>query len=316
MAEQGLTVGGDRAPVQSNPALVYLASLAPVGRRSMASALARVARLLGYDDVAHTPWASLRYEHVQAIRTKLTEDGYRPATVNQTLAGIRGTLRAAWQMGQLDSDTYQRAMAVQTVTGSTLPAGRAVAPGELVAIMREVGSDPTPAGRRDAALIALAYGAGLRRAELAGLTLADLADDGELITVRVMGKRAKERLTYLDNGSAQAMRDWLHVRGEQPGPVFWRGRKGGHLTPGHGMTPQAVRDVIARRAARAGVPNLTPHDLRRSFVSDLLDAGQDIATVAAMAGHSSVTTTQRYDRRGERAKQRAARALSVPYYGR
>lgn len=67
--------------------------------------------------------------------------------------------------------------------------------------------------------------------------------------------------------------------------------------------------ILKRCATKAMVSKLSPHDLRRSFVSDL----PDIATVAAMAGDSRVTTTQRYDRRGEEAKRKAAGTLHVPY---
>ena len=300
----------------SNPAAVYLAGLAPTGRRSMAAALRRVAQLCGYADWQLAPWTAMRFEHVQAIRSKLLEEGSKPATVNKTLAAIRGVLRAAWRMGQIDAEHYQRAADVPSVAGSRLPVGRAVTQGELAAIMRACTDDDTPAGARDAAIIALAYGAGLRRAELSALTMDCIAQDEDQYTIRLTGKRRKERQLYLDNGAADALGEWLDVRGAEPGPLFYAGRRGGHLAAGKGMTPQAIRDVVVRRAEQAGVKDVSPHDLRRTFVSDLLDSGVDIATVSAMAGHANIQTTARYDRRGEAAKRRAARVLHVPFLGR
>ena len=67
---------------------------------------------------------------------------------------------------------------------------------------------------------------------------------------------------------------------------------------------------------RAGLEHVTPHDLRRSFVTHLLDAGNDLSVVRDLAGHADLQTTARYDRRGERAQEAAAATLAVPYHGR
>lgn len=299
----------------ANPAHSYLMGLTATGRRTMTSTLAQVADMLG-GDIESVPWAALRYEHIVAIRTALVERGLAPATVNKYLAALRGVARETWRLGQIDAETYQRIAAVKGVRGETLPAGRGLGPGEIGALMRACAADHTPAGARDAAIIAMGYGAGLRRAELAGLDLADLSDDGEIITATIRGKGGKERLVYLDNGSANAMRDWLAVRGTEAGPLFYAGRKGGRLNVGQSLSGQAIRDILVKRAGEAGLSNTTPHDLRRSFVSDLLEAGVDISTVANMAGHANIETTRRYDRRGEQAKRKAARALHVPYQSR
>lgn len=307
------TLPVEREQLSLNPALVYLASLQGAGRRGMHNALSQVAGLFGRT-VESMDWAGLEYEHLMAIRTKLSDLGYKPATINHRLAGVRGVLRAAYRMRLITSEQFTLTREVGLVRGSTLPAGRAVKGGELAAIMQACAQDESAAGRRDAAIIAIAYAAGLRRAELAGLRLDNINPlDDELIELRLTGKGNKERTVYLNNGSAAALRDYLQVRGAVPGALFYSGVTGGRLRDNSSMTPQAIRNVIVKRAAQAGADTLTPHDLRRSFVSDLLDAGVDIATVSRMAGHSNVQTTARYDRRGEQAKQQASRALKVPY---
>jgi integrase len=178
--------------------------------------------------------------------------------------------------------------------------------------MRECLADPSPVGRRDAAILACGYPGGLRRAEIAALQREDLADDGETITLQVRGKGRKTRPVYLDNGGADALRDWLTVRGAEPGPLFWAGRKGGHLVRGQGLTPQSVYDMVKRRAQAAGVRELGTHDLRRTTASDLLDIA-DAVTVAGVLGHSSPDTTGKYDRRGERARRKASQGLNIAY---
>ena len=154
------------------------------------------------------------------------------------------------------------------------------------------------------------YGGGLRREEAVALLVDDY--DPEDSSLRVRGKGNRERIAYATNGGRDALDDWLQVRGVDPGPLFVPVDKAGRLTLRR-ITGTAVLYMLRRRATAAGVARFSPHDLRRSYVSDLLDAGADISTVQRLAGHASPLTTARYDRRGERAKRQAAELLHVPY---
>ncbi len=304
------------APLDHRPAAVYLARLAVGARRSQLGALRTMAHLLGGTDAdAFTlPWHQLGYQHTQALRTHLAER-YAPATTNRMLAALRGVLTECWRLGLMDAEARARASDVATVRGTTIPRGRALKGGELRALFAVCQGGG--AGERDAALLATLYAGGLRRSEAVALDVGDYdpaySDDAGALTVR-HGKGHKERVVYLHNGGRTAMGDWLAIRGQEPGPLFLRVRKGGVLVHAR-LTDQAVLDILQRRCAQAGVTACSPHDLRRTMISDLLDAGADISTVQKLAGHSNVTTTQRYDRRGEATKAKAAGLLHVPYTG-
>jgi site-specific recombinase XerD len=260
-----------------------------------------------------SPWPRLQYQHTQAVRAWLAEH-YAPATANKFLAALRGVQKESFKLGLMSPDDYARAREVEGVKGTTLPAGREVTPGELVALFRVCAEDPTPAGARDAALLALLYGGGLRRSEAVALRLSDYAPETGTLTVRA-GKGRKARTGHATNGAADALAAWLDVRGTDRGALLCPVDKAGRLHFRR-MTDQAVLYILRKRAQEAGVAHCTPHDLRRSFISHLLDRGADISTVQRMAGHANVTTTARYDRRGEEAKRKAAALLVVPFVRR
>jgi len=294
------------SPTQS-PALVYLASLAPTGRRAMTSRLKYVAGLFNqaYESV---PWQQLRYQHIAAIRSKLQESQLAPATINATIYALRGVARAAFNLGLMSAEDYQRLRDVKPVKGERLPAGRALSVGEITALLDTCNASTI--GIRDGALISLMYSSGMRRAELVGLDINHYNQEtGEL---KVLGKGNKERMLYISNGAAEALADWLTTRGNTPGALFNPVTKTGKIQARH-MTAQAVYNLLCNRAGAAGIKRFSPHDLRRSFISELLDRGADISTVQQLAGHSNIQTTARYDRRGEKAKRKAQELLYVPY---
>ena len=293
-----------------HPALVYLSSLQPKGRRSMTSSLEQIARMCGFT-LQTMPWHRLKYEHVQAIVTKLSET-LAPATVNKGLAAIRGTMKAAWRLELISAEDYARVHDVHLVKGTRLPTGRQLSDGEIFALFSVTAKDKNPSGKRDLAILALSYAAGLRRAEVASLNLDQLKEEEDFIAVRLIGKGNKERIVYLNNGARDFLKSYLTIRGPEPGALFYAGRKSGKLIQGQRITDQGIYGILKKRAGEADVENVTPHDLRRTFVSNMLDLGVDLTTVSALAGHANVQTTAKYDRRNENAKKEAARALKIP----
>jgi site-specific recombinase XerD len=263
---------------------------------------------------------------VEQYAAELQQSGRAPRSINRALAAVRWWARRvvdlAYESGMpaeqraVILDQAGRVAAVKDVTGTRPQKGRHIATGELGALMDACAADPTPAGIRDAAIIALAWATGARRSELAGLTLADFSPTGEGegdLLIRD-GKGDKARTVFVFNGSFEALADWLTMRGSKPGPLFYAIRKGGHVTPGAGVSDEALAQMLDKRAKQAGLSKpVTWHDFRRSFAGNLLDNGNDLVTVQKLMGHSSPITTSNYDRRGEETKRRASRTLHVPY---
>jgi site-specific recombinase XerD len=300
---------------QTNAAQVYIAALAPGSRRTMRQALATIAAIAaGMEvDTYQFPWGKLRFEHVAALRAQLAER-YEWTTANKMLSALRSTLKVAWQLGQMTAEEYQAAVDVKQIAGATLPAGRALDGAELARLIATCQADPSPAGVRDAAIVSILYGCGLRRAELAGLDVQDY--DVRAGALRILGKRNKRRVAYLAHAEV-ALRAWLDARQvvSAHGPLFCHVSTEGSILDQARLSESGIYKMLQRRASEAGLHHLSPHDFRRTFVGDLLDAGVDIATVQQMAGHASVQTTARYDRRPDARKKEAAARLRLPGRG-
>jgi site-specific recombinase XerD len=311
MDDRAYLIAARNVPPDQHPAAVYLGRLAVGSRRTMRQSLDAIASELtaGRCDAMTLDWSAVRYQHSAAVRAALAEK-HAPATVNKMLSALRGVLKECWRLGLTAAEEYHRAADLPAVRGTSLLQGRALSMGELRTLFTACSADDRPAGVRDAAILAVLYGAGLRRSELVALSLSDYRADAGEIRVR-RGKGRKARVCHAPKGCSVALNRWLEVRGSEKGPLFCPINKAGKLTIRE-MTDQAILYILEKRGTSNAVDHFSPHDLRRTYISDLLDAGADISTVQQMAGHANVQTTARYDRRGETTKRKAAELLHVP----
>jgi integrase len=249
-------------------------------------------RRTGQENVTYLycDWSALRSADVRAIKEWLTAPSqlaeasparYAPATVNRMLAALRGVLSEARRLGLVRDEDCPAAdlRALSAAGGPPIPPrGRSLSRGELTALLACCRGDEAyyrrfprrlPHDTRDAALIAMLYGVGLRRCEIVALDLDDY--DRERGTVRIRSARAgRERILSVRAAGAmryvryvQDMRDWLALRGDSPGPLFCSIPKSGLIT-GRRLSDQAIYHILRVRQRQARLAPFSPGDLRRS----------------------------------------------------
>ncbi|MCV9067373.1 site-specific integrase [Escherichia coli] len=291
-----------------NPALLWLASLTPAGRRGMQSLLRRCAGILRPGAKPDTyPWHTLDYTSVMRVRSVLLDEGYAVATVNMALSALKSVAGAAFSMGILDADRLTRIRSVRRVTGSATRLGRALDRTEIRAMLAAAGKADAVRCQRNRAILLLLCGAGLRAAELVALDVGDIDVAMGIVIVR-QGKGRKIREIHLSGKVCMQLRRWLKLRRYHAGPLFSRISRAGQ--PGRQrLTTTGLTGLLAQLREAAKVDYFTPHDLRRTFITRLLEQGVDINVVRQLAGHADISTTTRYDCRGRQAVDRASRAL-------
>ncbi len=221
------------------------------------------------------------------LRERRRPDGsvYAERSIARSVVAVRGLHRYLRSEEEVPSDPSANLAAPST--GRSLPHPLSVAD---VARLLDAAGDTTPAGLRDRAALELLYGAGLRISEATGIDVDDLDQRDRL--VRVRGKGDRERIVPYGEPAAEAIDAWL-VRGRATLPVrapaLLVNLRGGRLSR------QGLWTVVGRAAASAGLEGrVTPHTLRHSFATHLLDGGADVREVQELLGHASVTTTQIY----------------------
>jgi integrase len=296
----------------------YLLRLGEGSRRSMRAALERFAAAHGADDVDALEWHELTADDV-ATASASVRDVYAPRSAAQTAAALRGVLKVASQTHP-EFDPTRLVGAIVRARGTRELAGRALAPAELTALFEAASRSRTAA--RDAAALGLLYGAGLRRREAAALLWCDVRGI-PASAVTFIGKGDRERTVPLPLGTSAAL-EALRRTVLEEGRAIARVSAGEYRTPAPSLeiaelpvlhlSPSGVYMLVLRMKRTAGLlEHVTPHDLRRSYVSDAIDSSGDPMAVARNVGHVNVQTTFGYDRRGERAAVKAAASLHVPY---
>jgi integrase/recombinase XerD len=243
---------------------------------------------------AFVPWHCLNAAAVQAILAKV--EG-APATKSTALSALKGIAAAGYDLEVLSAETLTRIRRVKPPRGKRLPTGRVIPPSEIAAVFAAVDVEFGLRALRDAAMIAFAFATGARRAEITGLTFNRIRDDGQTVSGTLTGKGDKERSFWVVGRARERIHAWIRERGTGPGFVFCRIERWLPAWDQPLSTTSAHRSL--NRWAKKAQVSLTWHDFRRTMVSDMMAAGIDITTIAQAVGHANVTTTQRYDRRGD-----------------
>ncbi len=229
-------------------------------------------------------------ELVDGFVDELRNKNLANATVGRKIAAVRGLHRFLLVEELRDSDPTRL---VETPQRPDL-FPKALTISEVVALVEAPGSE-TPGARRDSALLEFLYASGARVSEAVGLDLGDLDLTDKVVLVT--GKGSRQRLVPLGSKAVEALSRWLPdrlslVRRSEPGDPVFLNLRGGRLSR------QGAFDVVKKHASGAGIePTMvSPHVLRHSAATHMVEAGADLRTVQEMLGHATISTTQVYTR--------------------
>jgi tyrosine recombinase XerC len=234
-----------------------------------------------------TSWAQINSDVLRRYLTMLLDEGYAKASIARRISELRSFCRYLQRNGFLEANPLEAISSVKVP--KRLPKYLAL---EEVEALLSAPDETKPHGQRDRTIIELLYAGGLRVSELVSLDLdnLDLAQ-GQIL---VLGKGSKERIALLGKPAVESLRLYLRegrprLMGKTSTSALFLNRNGGRLSA------RSVQLMLNRYARMVGITRpVTPHILRHTFATHLLDGGADLRTVQELLGHSQLSTTQIY----------------------
>ena len=293
-----------------SPVELYLSQLNPSSQRVQKQALNLCASIISDDHLNYDnfDWSTLEYKHVAIVRAAIFQK-YKPNTSNRILTGLKNVMKHCWLLGYCTNEEYAKTNSIKSIIGTSLPAGRMLDKQEIKKLFDACRNDESKNGIRDLAILAVMYSCGLRRQEVSNLKLSDYDKDDK--TIIINGKRNKQAIGYLIDTTPEYLEQWLDVRGREDGYLFNRIDQWGHISKNQ-ISTCGIYYLLDIRQKEAGVEHFSPHDLRRTYISDLLELNIDVFMVSRLARHENPTMTAKYDRRKESTKREAVMRLSLP----
>lgn len=292
-----------------NPLTLYLTRLAPSSQLTMRYVLQDAADRLGFEDInlEDIDWHLLQPEQVMALVAVLREDGYAPNTSSLYVNAVRGVMNEAWRMSLISQDHLLKMRSVKATAGTRLSQGRNLRRTLIRELMEVCAADPRPQGLRDAAVIGILYGSGMRKSESVNIELGQV--DFAERSLRVTGKGNKQLVKYAPGWAFAKLEAWLEFRRSQLKPgeqddafLFNRIRRGSHITRER-ITKHAIYYIARQRGQQVGV-KIMPHDFRRSFITRVIEE-YDLSIAQKLAHHTNIQTTANYDVRDDNERRRA-----------
>lgn len=275
-----------------NPYVIYCSSLSQGSYNTVVNSLSAVCNFLAPGiSPKDFPWHQLRYAHIMHIR-KILNNKYSAATTNKIMFFIKGVLKECKRLGLINAEDYQHSVDFKPLKSVRELRGRLIEKWEIQKLFN------LNLSLHDKALFKILR-LGLRRNEVSQLNWNDIDFNNQSLLIK--GKGNKERTMFMPDKTVLDLQAW---QSNSKASCIFVGNTNKRIQN------KRIGDIVTKSAWLAGLQPITPHDFRRTFASEMLDAGIDLVTVQQMMGHSSPSTTASYDRRGDSTKRKAVELLS------